>query len=203
MDIRRFREQVQRLFQKAGRGGKLPGKNTFLILLLTGILLLVAGFPAPEKGGEEDAGASGASGEGRAQTGFEDGAYEAYLEEKTEKTLRQVDGVGEVTVMITLSSGGQKVVEKDQSSSDQTTEEADSSGGTRTVKEMRSDKTSIYTQEDGRSEPYVSKELAPEVEGVVVIADGGGDAVTAQEITEAVQALFGVEAHKIKIMKRA
>ena len=44
----------------------------------------------------------------------------------------------------------------------------------------------------------MSKELAPEVEGVVVIADGGDNAVVAQNITEAVQALFGVEAHKIK-----
>ena len=34
-------------------------------------------------------------------------------------------------------------------------------------------------------------------------ADGGDNAVAAQSITEAVQALFGVEAHKIKIMKRA
>ena len=49
----------------------------------------------------------------------------------------------------------------------------------------------------------VSKENAPEVEGILVIADGGGNAVVAKNLTEAVQALFGVEAHKIKIMKRA
>ena len=36
---------------------------------------------------------------------------------------------------------------------------------------------------------------------MIVIADGGGDAVVARNLTEAVQALFGVEAHKIKIMK--
>ena len=106
--------------------------------------------------------------------------------------------------MITLKSGGQKIIEKDQSGSSQTTEEEDSEGGTRTVEENTSDKTSIYEQEsDGSSTPYVSKELSPEIEGVVVIADGGGNAVVAQNITEAVQALFGVEAHKIKIMKRA
>mgnify|MGYP007016946480 CR=1 FL=1 len=54
-----------------------------------------------------------------------------------------------------------------------------------------------------RRSHMVSKENAPEVEGILVIADGGGNAVVAKNLTEAVQALFGVEAHKIKIMKRA
>ena len=67
-----------------------------------------------------------------------------------------------------------------------------------------SDQTSVYEQNsDGSQSPYVSMELSPEIEGVVVIADGGDDAVVIRNITEAVQALFGVEAHKIKIMKRA
>ena len=132
------------------------------------------------------------------------GEYEAYLEERTADILKQVDGVGEVTVMITLKSGSQKIIEKDQSSTAQTTEEADSTGGTRSVEDTSSDKTSIYEQNsDGSSTPYVSKEMTPEIEGVVVIADGGDNAVVVESITEAVQALFGVEAHKIKIMKRA
>ena len=44
--------------------------------------------------------------------------------------------------------------------------------------------------------------MTPEIEGVLVIAEGGENAVVIQNITEAIQALFGVEAHKIKIMKR-
>lgn len=191
-------------------GDKLPKKNQLLILLLSGILLLVIVFPVPDSGaGDSAAGSAGPlSADSTAADAAADtsgtGEYEAYLEEKTAQTLRQVSGVGEVTVMITLKSGGQKIIEKDQSNTVQTTEEEDSSGGTRAVEDQSSDKTSIYTQgADGSSAPYVSKELSPEIEGVVVIADGGDDAVVIQNITEAVQALFGVEAHKIKIMKRA
>lgn len=110
---------------------------------------------------------------------------------------------GNVKVMITLKSSEENVVEKDQQSDGQSVEEEDSQGGKRMTKETSSDKTSIYEQKsDGTQVPYVSKKLSPEVEGVIVIADGGDNAVVVQNITGAIQALYGVEAHKIKVMKR-
>ena len=181
------------------KGEKIPKKRQLLILLLVGILLMVIVLPVPD-GGE------GSEEENNQTDGkiTDAGDYEAYLEEKTARTLQYVEGVGEVKVMITLKSSAQKIIEKDQQSSSQTTEEEDSQGGTRTSNDISSDRTSIYEQNsDGSQSPYVSKELLPEIEGVVVIADGGDNAVVVQNITEAVQALFGVEAHKIKIMKRA
>ena len=39
------------------------------------------------------------------------------------------------------------------------------------------------------------------VEGVVVVAEGGDNAVVVRNITEVVQALFDVDAHKIKVIK--
>ena len=102
-----------------------------------------------------------------------------------------------------MKSSGQKIVEKDQSSSSQASSEEDQNGGTRETKNTASDKSSVYTQgSDGSQTPYISKEMTPEIEGVLVIAQGGENAVVVQNITEAIQALFGVEAHKIKIMKR-
>ena len=184
-------------------GEKLPKKNQLVLILLAGVLLIVIVFPVPDPSESTDRQSEGIQ-ETMTAGSRDNGDYEQYLEEKTARVLEDVEGVGKVTVMITLKSDGQKIIEKDQSSSSQTTEEEDSSGGTRSVEDQSSDKTSIYEQTaDGSSTPYVSKELAPEVEGVVVIADGGDNAVVAQNITEAVQALFGVEAHKIKIMKRA
>ena len=191
-------------FQSIRSGDRLPKKNHLLILFLVGMILFVAVFPFPASDHTGTDTAENVSATTIEERSTAVGEYEAYLEKKTADVLKQVDGVGEVTVMITLRSGGQKIIEKDQSGSSQTTEEEDSAGGKRTVEESTSAKTSVYEQgADGSSIPYVSKELSPEIEGVVVIADGGGNAVTAQDITEAVQALFGVEAHKIKIMKRA
>ena len=39
-------------------------------------------------------------------------------------------------------------------------------------------------------------QMAPEIEGMVIAADGGDDPVVVKNLTEAVQALFGVEAKK-------
>lgn len=190
------------LFSDIRSGKKILRKNHLLILFLTGLLLFIAVVPFPESEKTDDENEDLTS-EGN-YSKMDIGEYETYLENKTADILQQVDGVGEVTVMITLKSGGQKIIEKDQSGTKQTTEETDSAGGVRTVEDATSDKVSVYEQNsDGSSVPYVSKELSPEVEGVVVIADGGDNAVTEKSITEAVQALFGVEAHKIKIMKRA
>ena len=43
--------------------------------------------------------------------------------------------------------------------------------------------------------------MKPEIEGVLIIADGGGNSAVVQNISEAVLALFRLEAHKIKVMK--
>ena len=47
----------------------------------------------------------------------------------------------------------------------------------------------------------MSNESYPKISGVVVVAEGGEDPHVIQNIHEAVQALFQVEAHKIKVMK--
>lgn len=183
-------------------GGFSVGKRQLFLLLLAGILLLVVVLPVPEP--DTDAGVAARTDGDRLTEQVKYEEYADQLEKRTEALLRRVEGAGEVDVMITLKSSGRKVVEKDQNSETSRITEEDSAGGSRTTEESASDKTSIYVQgENGSQTPYIREELYPEVEGIVVVAQGGGNAVVAKNITEAVQALFGVEAHKIKIMKRA
>ena len=59
----------------------------------------------------------------------------------------------------------------------------------------------IYQENDSGKYPYVVSWTNPKVTGVLVIAEGGGNTKVKAEILEAVQALFGIEPHKIKIMK--
>ena len=178
---------------------KLPNKTQLLTMFLVGILLLVVAWPMPGQEPEEKGDAEPVSDSGLS----DEEAYQEYLEKRIARALEQVEGVGRAEVVITLKSTAEKVVEKDQVSDSQTSSEADSVGGTRTIDERSSQRESVYEQRsDGTQTPYVRKELTPEIGGVLIVCDGGDNAVVIRDITEAVQALFGVEAHKIKIMKR-
>lgn len=187
----------------------LMKKDRLVILLLTGILLLVIAIPLSEDQ-QEDAGQATGSAESGATEGNgvgsgtgEGEAYAAYLEEKLAGTLSKIQGAGIVTVMVTLESTGERKVEKDTASESQTVEETDSQGGTRSTSSMTNSGTTVYSGGDqaGSGEPYVTEEMTPRVEGVAVVAQGGGNAVVVQEITDAVQALFAIDTHKIKVMK--
>ena len=122
---------------------------------------------------------------------------------RIEEVLREVEGVGNVKVMVTFQSSSEKIIEKDQATNSQTVTESDKQGGKRETKEAQDSEATVYNSTSGGEQtPYVTKEVNPKVEGVVVIAEGGGNAVVIKNITEAIQALFDVDTHKIKVMKR-
>ena len=83
----------------------------------------------------------------------------------------------------------------------ETTTEQDGAGGVRTIIQTEQQEKSVSKQASGEELPYVIKELEPEVEGVVVIAEGSKSGTVDLDIVEAVQALFDLPAHKIKVLK--
>lgn len=191
-------------------------RDNLLILILSGVLLFIIALPAKESKTGSDAGQGGKSAlsgqqdGGTAEEGSASGPYEqentdfaSDLEERLESILSQMAGVGEVKVMITLQSSEELVVEKDEPVSRSNTNESDSAGGSRIVTQVDSEESTVYRSSGSDSEPYVIKTLSPQVEGVVVVAQGAGSGTVDKNITEMVQALFGVEAHKVKVVKMA
>ena len=110
--------------------------------------------------------------------------------------------MGEVDVMLTLFSSSEKVLRVDKERSRVATSETDSSGGTRQQADESLRESTVLAGSSGSGEPVVEKELAPEISGIVISAQGGGNALVQKEISEAMQALFGLPAHKIKVLKR-
>ena len=148
-------------------------KDQLLIIFLVGILLLVISLPAGKKGGRngEENGIRGST----PNEAYSQDEYLYNLERRLESALSQMAGVGDVTVMITLKSSAEKVVEKDLDMAKEAVTESDSQGGARSTQNNSHRETTVYADGNTQGEPYVSKEISPQIEGVVVIAGGGGD----------------------------
>ena len=129
--------------------------------------------------------------------------YEQQLEERLEELLSHVDGVGKVEVMIVLKSSEEKVWRVDQDTSYSVTQETDSNGGNRKIESQDISQDTILSGQSGQEGPLLEKEINPEIGGVVVSAEGGGSPQIQAEISAAVEALFDVPSHKIKVLKRA
>ena len=211
-----------------GASGLEPSKwfrrDNLLILVLLGVLLFIVALPvkkedpaATDTGTEiteqYNAGILTSSGQQnvaqqdtvdvgtQAVTADSTEEYAAYLEEKLKKMLESIRGVGEVEVMITLESSEERIVEKDMTAERSQTEEQDSAGGTRTVSSSNTGYQTVY-QEGSQGSPFVVKTLTPKVEGVLVVAEGAGKGNMTGEITQIAQALFGVEAPKVKVLEK-
>lgn len=191
-------------------------KENLVVLILSGVLLFIIALPT-ENGksvGESKAGSGeeksltleelgGGESESREEADFA-GTNEEYadsLERKLTDILSEMADVGKVRVMITLKSSEERIVEKEEPVSRSATNENDAQGGSRIVNQVETGDTTVYRTEGSASEPYVVKTLTPEVEGVLVVAEGAGSGSVNKTITEIAQALFGVEAHKVKVVK--
>lgn len=191
MEIEKWKQYVKGISLRSLR------KDQLLILLLTGILLVIIAVPAGTAKNEE----TQQQETEKISSGDED--YVQYMETRLEKILAEISDVGEVEVMITLESSAEKVVEKDRSSQQERVTESAGEDESRISENATSSETSVYEQSDGTGDtPYVSKEISPRVQGVLVVAEGGDLALVKQNITEAVQALFDIDTHKIRIMKK-
>ncbi|MDO5424464.1 MAG: stage III sporulation protein AG [Eubacteriales bacterium] len=172
-------------------------KNQWVILILAGLLLVVIAIPSGSGTGQNQAETTGSAVQ---QT--EEADEVERLEERLEAALSKVEGVGKTKVMITMEATGEKIVEKDQQSSSRTTQENGGDGDSGSSQDADSSQSTVYERtQDGSEIPYVTQETALKIRGVLVVAEGGSNPVIVQNITEAVMALFGVEAHKIKVMK--
>lgn len=172
-------------------------RSDWLILVLAGILILIIALPTDTKGKKQ-------AEEAKENISKENNTMEASkdeIEQKLEDILEKIDGAGEVKVMITYQDSGTQVVEKDKNTSANSVEETDSTGGVRSTKEQQLQESTVYEEADAGNTPFVSKELLPKVEGILIVASGGDNQKVKQNISEAVLALFQVEAHRIKIVK--
>lgn len=193
-------------------------RDNMIILILSGVLVFIIAMPMESKDETKQEGVEAspflaAEPEDSKNAAEDDGTqsavsmdeeqYLAYQENRLTEALAKVAGVGRVQVMITLKSSREAVVERETPVSRSATNETDSQGGSRVISQVETGDSVVYRSEGTDSEPFVIKTLAPEIEGVLVVAEGAGNGTVNRTITAIVQALFGVEAHKVSVVRMA
>ena len=123
------------------------------------------------------------------------------LEEKLEKILSKIQGVGEVKVCINYAESSEIIAMYNENSKISTTEETDTSGGTRKIEETNSEKDIIYKEENGEKTPITQKIVQPKIEGAIITAKGANDISIKTDIIQAVEAVTGLAVHKIQVFE--
>lgn len=118
-----------------------------------------------------------------------------------ENILSNINGVGQVKVMVTYSETSKVMPVYNEESTEENTEETDSEGGTRKVTQTDTRKEVIYEESDGNKSLITQSVVSPKVEGAIITAEGANDANVKNNIIEAVSAVTGLATHKIQVFK--
>lgn len=126
---------------------------------------------------------------------------EQRLADDLTQVLACVEGVGRVTVKVSLQSTAQTAYATENQVSTTKTNEGMQSGGSRTTEENRQeDKLAMQSMSQGISQPVVITEERPQAVGVIVVAEGAGNQVVREQIANAVQVLLDIPAHKVTVL---
>jgi len=129
-------------------------------------------------------------------------SYEIRLEKKLSELLSQVNGVGEVNVMITLED--ETLIEPAFNTIDteKTSEEKDNEGGVRTIIEKQTNQQVVLLRKNGEEEAMVLKKTAPKIKGILIVADGASSSNIREKIIKATATLLDIPLYKISVLAK-
>ena len=130
------------------------------------------------------------------QTQVEQTNNNSSLEGKLKNVLSQIEGAGELDVMITFESSEEIQPAYNSNSTTENTKEVDSQGGERTTTTSSENKTMITS---GSSNPVVIKTNEAKIKGVIVVATGANDAKVKETLYSAVQTALQISGHQVEI----
>lgn len=120
--------------------------------------------------------------------------YKADDETRLEKILSEINGISNVSVMITYYSGPESDIAYDTNTT--TTKRGDGDKTSNT--EERADRQAVMSS----GEPFVKRFLYPEVKGAVIAAKGVDNAYVKQQIQDAVTTALGIAPHKVCVISK-
>lgn len=167
MDLKSLKDVISERFKLTTR------QITYIAIAVLAIILLVA-MQSFESG-------SPSSANSESSVPFVDQSYEKVLTAKLEKIVSQIDGVGKVSVMLTIKGSSSYVYVEDVEKADLETKS----------------KTVII----GNKEALIKRIDNPTVEGVLVVCTGGGNASVKEKVIYAVSTVLNISSNKVYVTK--
>ncbi len=119
------------------------------------------------------------------------------VEKELVQIIGNVQGVGEVSVMITLETPGQTIYAQSEKSTSQVNYGDD---GAKDESTQYESEYTIINGENGDA-PIVQMQTLPEIKGVAVVCEGGDDITVISRVTELVSVVMGVSTNRIFVTK--
>ncbi|MBX6352922.1 MAG: hypothetical protein IRZ10_06260 [Thermoflavifilum sp.] len=182
-------------------------QNKWLLLLgLLGLACLVLG--TFWNGGSHATVATGApvaAGSNQTQTSVSGGVpdsidaitqLENQYDQRLAAMLKKIQGIQDVSVMVTLDASPQLEVANNVHKQTQT-----QTSGNQTVSSSTSEDDQVFTQRtsDGSNEPFVVQTIQPQVRGVLVVVRADDFFAAKAEIIDAIRNVLDVPAYKISV----
>ncbi len=121
------------------------------------------------------------------------------LEDRISKVLSKINGAGEVSVVITLSSSSEFIIAKDVEKTTHTESVTENGITTKTEEIVVIEKPLLIDGSSG-DEPLILLEIMPKIAGVVVVSEGAKDVNVKLNLLKAIQALITVPSGNIEIL---
>lgn len=115
------------------------------------------------------------------------------LQKEMERILSSLDGVGSLSLMLTVDGGGEYALAQDESSSSR-------HGGAESAEQTRKTETVVLGSGSGAG-VVVTQSRYPEFIGALVVCEGGGSSAVRLAVTQAVSALTGLPSDRITVVR--
>lgn len=135
------------------------------------------------------------SGEGKTEVSSSEPTAEetaAAQQKEMERILSRIEGTGELHLMLTLESDGQRTLAENAE---------ESAGGSAEAPESQSRRETVILSVSGGEEVVVTRRESPVYRGALVVCQGADRAEVKLAVTRAVAALTGLGADRITVVK--
>ena len=116
-----------------------------------------------------------------------------WLQQEMEDILGRIQGGGEVQVLLTVESDGERQLAQDS--------ELSYSGSTAAPEDYSRSSQTVLVDDGSAEAPVVTRTVYPTYRGALVVCQGGDRADVKLAVTEAVAALTGLSADRITVAK--